>query len=268
METKYDLLRTCVSRLGARLEWDEYLKMRQWWEQERCRWKVLTEALLARPAADWEGIISAHRAHRHPWYEQLAAEASLQDYAVFFLENWAQPSFISMVARTLDVQICEEGQRAIRRNIEDEQAPVPHADLMKRLILALKRKAGDGLKLDPYPSLLDRTLSFHYGYFVDPWHLVGSLFATEVMAYHRMAQMKRGLERLGFDDYEIEYINMHLTCDEHHARDWREGVIYPSTRLSPQLRKPIAEGIAACLETSASYLDDKVACGWQWAVGQ
>lgn len=256
MEAEHELLLKCVDRLGSRLDRDEYNSLRNWWEEERGRWKALTETLLSGPEADWERIIIAHQAHRHPWYEQLAAEASLEEYARFFLENWAQPSFISMVERTLDVQICDEGQRAIRRNLQDEQAPVPHADLMRRLILALKQRAGD-LELAPYASLLARTLVFHYGYFVDPWHLVGTLFATEVMAQHRMTQMKRGFERLGFDDYEIEYIKIHLTCDEHHAHDWREGVIYPSTRLSPQLRKPIAEGIAACLETSVTYLDEK-----------
>jgi len=33
-------------------------------------------------------------------------------------------------------------------------------------------------------------------------------------------------------------------------------VIAPSIRLDPNLREPIAAGIAACLETSALYLDD------------
>jgi len=33
-------------------------------------------------------------------------------------------------------------------------------------------------------------------------------------------------------------------------------VIAASVRLNPALRIPIAEGIRACLETSARYLDD------------
>jgi hypothetical protein len=256
MGAEHELLIKCVSRIESQLDQNDDLSLRQWREKERGRWKALTEALLSLPEDDWESIIIDHRAHRHPWYEQLAYEVSLREYATFFLENWALPSFLTMVERTLDAQICDEGRKAILRNIEDEQAPVPHADLMRRLIIALKKKAGDGLKLETYPSLIDRTLIFHYGYFIDPWHLVGSLFATEVMAYHRMAHMKLGLERLGFDEHEIEFIHIHLTCDEHHARDWRAGVIVPSIRLRPQLRRPIAEGIAACLETSASYLDD------------
>ena len=127
---------------------------------------------------------------------------------------------------------------------------------MRRLILALKAKAGDGLQLDSYPSLIDRILVFYYGYYCDPWHLVGSLYATEVMAHHRMEKMNMGLERLGFDPTEREFIELHMVCDEDHARDWSEGVIASSLRLNPALRRPIVDGIASCLDTSARYLDD------------
>src|SRR5207249_2989983 len=98
-------------------------------------------------------------------------------------------------------------------------------------------------------------LVFYYGYFCDPWHLAGSLYATEVMAHYRMSQMGAGLERLQFDPADLEFIRVHVDCDEGHASDWSEGVIGPSIRLDPRLRVPIAEGIASCLETSARYLD-------------
>jgi hypothetical protein len=133
---------------------------------------------------------------------------------------------------------------------------VPHAELMRRLILALKAKAGDGLRLKSFPSLVDRILVFYYGFYCDPWHLVGSLYATEVMAHHRMTQMGAGLTRLGFDAVDLEFIRVHVVCDEDHAEDWSKGVIAPSLRLDPALRSPVANGIAACLETSARYLDD------------
>ena len=103
---------------------------------------------------------------------------------------------------------------------------------------------------------MDRILVFYYGYYCDPWHLSGSLYATEVMAHYRMTQMGLGLERLGFDKADREFIRVHVECDEGHASDWSDGVIAPSIRLDPSLRAPVAEGIAACLESSARYLDD------------
>ena len=97
---------------------------------------------------------------------------------------------------------------------------------------------------------------FYYGYYCDPWHLVGSLYATEAMGTHRMAHMGRGLTRLGVGPEDLEYIRIHLLCDEGHARDWYEEVIAPSIRQNAALRLPIAEGIASCLESSVRYLDD------------
>jgi len=70
-----------------------------------------------------------------------------------------------------------------------------------------------------------------------------------------MTQMKRGLDRLGFQADEIEYVRIHLHCDEHHARDWRDGVIIPSLARAPRLGVSIVEGIAAFLVTSGHYLD-------------
>ena len=124
-----------------------------------------------------------------------------------------------------------------------------HTDRMRRLMAALKTKAGDGLVLDQYASLIDRTLVFYYGYYIDPWRLIGSLYATEEMAHHRI-KMGAGLKRLGLDPWDLEFIRVHTVCDEDHTRDWREGVILPSVRLNPGLREKIAARISSCLETS------------------
>jgi Iron-containing redox enzyme len=258
-----DLCQACVQSLGSQLDDREERALRLWWKEESGRTEYLAGALLARPAAEWARAILEHRAHRHAWYDQLAHEASLRDFAAFLLENWAFPAFQPLVERALRAQICEEGRTALRRNLEDEQVPAPHADLMRRLMEAVKAKAGDGVPLETYPSLIDRTLVFYYGYYCDPWHLVGSLFTTEVLAFHRLTQMQTGLLRLGLEPADLEFIRVHLSCDEDHAGDWSAGVIEPSARLDPRLRARIAQGIAACLETSVRYLDDlsQRACG-------
>jgi hypothetical protein len=251
-----DLLQVCVERLKTRLDDEQERALRAWWTTEGRSSEPLAKTLIAQPEAEWDALITQHRAHRHPWYDYLAQQSTVQEFAAFILENSPLPAFLPLVERTLQAQICDEGRAAVLRNIEDEQVPVPHAELMRRLILALKAKAGDGLRLESFSSLVDRILVFYYGFYCDPWHLVGSLYATEVMAHHRMAHMGAGLTRLGFEPEDLEFIRVHLVCDEDHAKDWSQGVIEPSLRLNPALRKPIAVGIAACLETSARYLDD------------
>jgi hypothetical protein len=180
----------------------------------------------------------------------------LREFAEFLLENWAFPAFLPLVERALEVQICEQARAALLRNIHDEQIPTPHATLMRRLVTALKARAGDGLQLELGETLIDRTLIFYYGYFCDPWNLIGALYATEVMGRHRMLKMGAGLERLGFTASDLEFIQVHIACDDNHASDWMEGVLAPSLAANPTLRAPIAQGIAACLSSSGRYLDD------------
>lgn len=254
-QAEADLLQACAQRLGSQLGEREEHALVHWWESTKGRAIGLSGALFRRPEADWAAMIREHRAHRHRWYDQLACEVSAQEFAAFLLENRAFPAFLPLLERILPAQICEEGRAAILRNIADEQVPVPHADLMRRLIAAVKAKAGDGVPIESYPTLVDRTLVFYYGYYCDAWNLVGSLYATEVMAYHRVTHMGAGLARLGVDATELEFIRIHSVCDEDHAREWSEGVIGPSLRVDPRLRRSIVEGIAACLETSARYLE-------------
>jgi Iron-containing redox enzyme len=250
-----DLLQVCLRQMGSQLDEADGRTLKAWWREERQRSIACAETLLARPDAEWTHEILEHRAHRHAWYDQLADRVSVQEYAMFMLENRAFPAFLPLVEKTLQAQVCERGRAAVRRNIDDEQVPAPHADLMRRLMFAIKAKAGE-VPLDTYPSLVDRTLVFYYGYYFDSWHLVGSLCATEVLANYRMTRMNAGLRRLGFDPADLEFIRVHLDCDEGHAREWTDDVIVPSVQRHSELRRPIAEGIAACLETSARYLDD------------
>jgi hypothetical protein len=232
--------------------------LRGWWKLERGRADPLVEALMSRRSTEWAEAILEHRAHRHPWYGALATEVTLEEFATFMLENRRFPMFLPLARRALNAQICDEARAALTRNIHDEQVPVPHAELMGRVMGALQTRVGEGLRLDVYPSLVNRTLVFYYGYYLDAWCLIGSLYVTEAVAFHRLQGMNIGLKRLGLNAREREFFRIHMTCDEDHARDWSDAVIGPTLDLDPSLRIRIAEGIAVCLETSARYLDGQV----------
>src|SRR5262244_2979890 len=253
------LLDLCWNNMNSgRLDTVGETALRDWWKLERERVDPLVEALMSRPATEWTEALLEHRAHRHPWYDALATEVTVEEFATFMLENRRFPSFLPLAQRALKAQICDEARDALQRNIDDEQVPVPHAELMGRLMGALKARAGAGLRLEEYPSLVDRTLVFYYGYYLDVWSLIGSLYVTEAVAFHRLQGMDTGLRRLGLQAQELEFIRIHMTCDENHARDWSDGVVGPTLNLDPSVRSSIAEGIAVCLETSAQYLDRQV----------
>jgi hypothetical protein len=257
--TQPALLDLCSNKMeSGQLDKAAETALRDWWKLERECADPVVEALMSRPASEWTEAILEHRAHRHPWYDALANEVTLEEFATFMLENRRFPAFLPLAQRALKAQICDDARAALQRNINDEQVPVPHAELMGRLMGALKARAGDRLRLEVYPSLVDRTLVFYYGYYLDVWSLIGSLYVTEAVAFHRLQGMNTGLKRLGLNAHELDFIRIHMTCDEDHARDWSDGVVAPTLNLHPSLRSRIAEGIAVCLETSGRYLDRQV----------
>ena len=246
----------CVSLIDARKlnEIDE-LALRSRWVPQRKRAAVLISKLVARSVSDWTGLILAQRAHRHPWYDFLAGEATLREFATFMLENRSFLLFLPLAEHALQAQICTEARAALQRNIDDEQVPVPHAELMRRLMSAFQARAGDGLQIEAYPNLIVRTLVYYCGVLceslepdrVDVRDRGSSILST--------ASYEHGPSALGLGPHDLEFISVHMSCDEDHARDWSDSVIAPTLKLNPILLTNIVEGIAVALETSARYLD-------------
>jgi hypothetical protein len=253
------LLRSCAACMKQGLDLWQERALRQRAESIDSRAAKLAASLLSVRETRWDDLVQGHRAHRHAWHDELAERATIAEFAAFLLENWAFPAFLPLLERTRAVQITEAGRDAVDRNISDEKIPVPHAELMQRLVLAVKAKAGAEPQLTSYRSLMERTFVFYHGYYSDPWYLVGALYATEALARHRVTRMGTGLRRLGLDAADLEFIRIHSVCDDDHASDWRESVIAATVAVRPALRTPIAVGVAACLESSAVYFDELLA---------
>ncbi|WP_068079536.1 iron-containing redox enzyme family protein [Novosphingobium rosa] len=255
-----DLLARCAAAFpqGA-LSAGDATGLQAWWCDALDRAAPLAARLQDEPVERWTQLVLDHPAHRHGWYHLLADRVSVEEFAGFMLENRHFPAFLPLAARALEVQFLQTARDALQRNIADEQHPVPHADLMRRLMMALKARAGDGLRLEDYPELAERTLIFYHGFYRAPWALVGALYMTEAVALYRLAGMNRGLRRLGFDDHDREFVDLHMTCDEDHAREWIEEVIAPAIAANPALKAAIARGLAVALYTSERYLDRLVA---------
>jgi hypothetical protein len=232
--------------------------LRGWWAFERQRVDPYVDALESRPTTEWTDAILNHRAHRHPWYDALALDVTVEEFATFMLENRRFPAFLPLAQRALQAQICGEARAVLQRRVDDEQMPVPHAELMSRLMGALTARGGDRVRLEVYPSLVNRTLVFYYGYYLNVWALVGSLFVAEAVLQHRLQRMQAGLRRLGLESRELEFIQVHMNGVDDDAREWGDHVIGATLSVDPSVRTSIAEGIAVSLQTSALYLDWQV----------
>jgi hypothetical protein len=249
------LARSAASLEDANVSAVDRTLLRRWNAGLEHETASLAVRLAATGPAQWDAAVMAHEAHRHYWYDFVEDEITIDEMGGFLLENGHYPSFLALLERIRDAQRLDDARAAIAENIADEQRPEPHAELMRRLMMAVKRRARPDIPLAQSRALVDRTLVFYYGYFCDPWHLVGSVFATETLGTRRVICMGRGLERLGLSEHERMFTTIHAECDDHHAADWLERVILPSIALDDSLRPRIAAGIAACLETSHAYLD-------------
>jgi hypothetical protein len=255
IEHSSELLKICSEHQGSKLPDDALEMLKHWYRQTFTKPSETLQRLINTDPAKWDDIIATHRAHTHDWYYFIADKIDNDNMASFMLENKYYPTFMTMLEKIRDIQIFDDATAAVQENIDDEYEPMPHAELMRKLMTAVKARAKNSVDLQDYAELNDRTIIFYYGYYLDPWHLVGSLFSTEQMGTHRVTQMKKGLVRMGFTEDEIEFTTVHSECDEHHAEDWLERVIVPTVKKRPELLASIAAGVAECLDTSADYLD-------------
>lgn len=145
------------------------------------------------------------------------------------------------------------GARAIDANLSDEQFPTPHYTLFARMLAAVEARGAAPAVLDEL--LHDTNLVFYFGYFVSPDFAIGALFGTELMLAGRAQSMLEGLTRLGFNEQEREFMQLHALCDEMHAQSWLADIIESRIADEPAARKAIEEGLAVRLETSRAYLD-------------
>ena len=250
-----ELLANCAAQQGSHLTDADETLLARWHEQVFPAPVDFFFHLSTADAMQWDQLIAEHRAHNHPWYDFIVDQLDVDNMASFLLENKHYPEFLVLLKKILQVQLSADAVAAVQENIDDEFQPEPHAELMRKLMVAVRTRAEQPILLDSYAQLIDRTLVFYYGYYLQPWHLVGSLFATEHMGTHRVICMKKGLQRMGLTSDELAFTTVHSECDEHHADDWLQRVIVPTIVQRPELKTQIAAGIAECLETSACYLD-------------
>ena len=87
---------------------------------------------------------------------------------------------------------------------------------------------------------------------------VGFLGMTEWLVPDRFVQVVGAWERLGLPEVGIAYHRLHITVDSQHAAGWFHNVVLPSA-TSPYLRRGMAHGTLWRLDSSARYLDERLA---------
>jgi hypothetical protein len=74
------------------------------------------------------------------------------------------------------------------------------------------------------------------------WHSVGALGVIELTAPGRSACVAKGLRRIGLNDRERRYFDLHAVLDIKHSEEWNREILHPAVAEDPRRALAIAEG--------------------------
>jgi hypothetical protein len=195
---------------------------------------------------------------RDPLFPWLAQSASLPQMKWFLAQEVAgEAGFDDLVALT-QVKMPQQAKLELARNYWDEmgrgRAAAMHGPLLGDLARAL------GVRADPDTTVWESlalanlmvalALDRRYAY-----HSIGALGAIELTAPGRVAQVDRGLARLGIPRGARRYFTLHATLDLKHSEAWNREVLRPLVAAEPRAATAIAEGALMRLRAGARCFD-------------
>jgi hypothetical protein len=83
------------------------------------------------------------------------------------------------------------------------------------------------------------------------YHSVGALGVIELTAPGRVAQVDRGLARLGIPEAPRRYFTLHATLDVKHSAAWNREIVRPLVAAEPRAAQALAEGALMRLRAGA-----------------
>lgn len=95
------------------------------------------------------------------------------------------------------------------------------------------------------------------------WHSIGALGVIELTAPGRSAQVARGLRRIGLNDKDRRYFDLHAVLDVKHSSDWNREVLHPAVTQEPRRARAIAEGALIRLRCGARCFERYREALWQ-----
>lgn len=193
----------------------------------------------------FEGLRETGPGQGDPLFPWLAERATLAQMRWFLAQEVAgEAGFDDLVALT-QVRMPVRAKLELARNYWDEMGrgreAAMHGPLLSHLARALAAEAD--LESVVWESLalanllVALALDRRYAY-----HSVGALGAIELTAPGRVAQVDRGLARLGVPRPARRYFSLHATLDVKHSAAWNREVLAPLIAGEPRAARAIAEG--------------------------
>lgn len=189
-----------------------------------------------------------------PLFPWLAERAALEQMRWFLRQEVAGEAGFDDLVALAQIRMPVRAKLELARNYWDEmgrgRAPAMHGALLGDLARSLGVEAA--LEQTVWESLalanllvalaLDRRFAFH---------CIGALGAIELTAPGRVAQVDRGLARLGVAKQARRYFSLHATLDVQHSAAWNREVLAPLVAEDPRRARAIAEGALMRLRAGA-----------------
>lgn len=200
-----------------------------------------------------------------PWLADHATDAQLRWF--FEQEAAGEAGFDDLVAMT-QVKLPTQAKLELARNYWDEMGrgnvKGMHGPMLDALVetLAVKPTIENTVweSLALANAMTAMATSRRYA-----WHSVGALGVIELTAPGRSAQVAAGLRRIGLNDRERRYFDLHAVLDVKHSEAWNKEALEPLVREDPRRATAIAEGALVRLRCGARCFDRYRAELWERA---
>jgi hypothetical protein len=202
----------------------------------------------------FQGLEATGPGQHDPLFDWLAETATRDELRWFFEQEAAgEAGFDDLVAYT-QVKLPAQAKLELARNYWDEMgrgnAKGMHGPMLDALVetLAVSPKIEttiwESLALANAMTAMATTRRY-------AWHSVGALGAIELTAPARSGLTAKGLRRIGLNDRERRYFDLHAVLDIKHSADWNREAVRPLVSEDPRRATAMAEGALMRLRCGA-----------------
>jgi hypothetical protein len=196
-----------------------------------------------------------------PW---LANDATIDEMRWFLRQEAAGEAGFDDLVAMCQVKIPDEAKLELARNYWDEMGRGNlggmHGPMLGRTVEDLDlnpmidETVWESLALANTMTAFSTTRRYAY-------HAIGALGVVELTAPGRVAEVAKGLKRLGAPPSARKYFDLHAILDIQHSKDWNENALRPLVRDNPGCARYLAEGALMrlksgerCFETYRAHL--------------
>ncbi|MER7210918.1 MULTISPECIES: iron-containing redox enzyme family protein [Streptosporangium] len=211
-----------------------------------------------------KNLARRHPAYKHPYYAEFIRDrAGREDLRTYVIQESVVDGRFDDLLAMMQVGTTDDAKLEIARNYWDEMgngdADQVHTHLFNQIFQVFDIGADELEDALTAEALLSGNLAVMLCRYRRLYpEAVGFLGMTEWFAPDRFVQVVHAWERLGLPDVGIVYHRLHITVDSLHAAGWFHNVIIPAAE-SPAMRRGIARGALLRLNSSARYLDERLA---------